>query len=158
MKVVADADGAAKVIEVGAAGHADVLTGVEELAGVGIVEGAGAAAEALARFKKGGAKAAGSEAGGGGESGESGADDEDAISHAKKVSGSPFVTLLEPFLGISRARFDEDYCNSRSYGNAPGIRDIPGVLTETSRICSKSRAPVNWCVVLFATPKNQHTS
>jgi len=65
-----------------------VLAGVEELAGVGVVEGAGASAEALARFDEVGAEAAGREAGRGGEAGEAGADDEDAISHAKKVSAS----------------------------------------------------------------------
>jgi hypothetical protein len=46
-----DADRPRKVLEVGAATHADVLAGVDELAGRGISEGAGSAAQAVARFE-----------------------------------------------------------------------------------------------------------
>ena len=48
-----DADGPAEVGEVGAAAHADVLAGVEELAGGGVGEGAGPAAEPAAQFEEG---------------------------------------------------------------------------------------------------------
>ena len=43
---MADADGAAEVIEVGAAAHADVLAGIDQVSGGRIGKGTGPAAEA----------------------------------------------------------------------------------------------------------------
>jgi hypothetical protein len=58
-----DADSLAEVIEVRAAAHADVLAGVDELAGRGISEGAGSATQAVARFEDRDLKSAGRQRG-----------------------------------------------------------------------------------------------
>src|SRR5262249_64200 len=53
------------------------------------------------------------------------------------------TSRLYLFFRDSRASFDGGDWSSTGYGNRLGIRDLPGVLTEISRICSKSRASVN---------------
>ena len=56
-ELVTDPDRVEKVGEVGAATHADVLTSIDELAGGGVGERTGPAAEALSRLQYGHAKA-----------------------------------------------------------------------------------------------------
>ena len=58
-----DANGPREVLEVGAAAHADVLAGVDELAGRGIGEGASSAAKTVARFEQRDLKSAGRQGG-----------------------------------------------------------------------------------------------
>ena len=90
-KEVGDADGAAEMGEVGAAAHADVLAGVEDLSGGGVGEGAGPAAEAVARFEDRDLKTAFGEGRGGRESRQPRADDDDPIRHAGAVPSSEGV-------------------------------------------------------------------
>ncbi len=74
-----DADAAVEVDEVGAAAEENVLAVVEDFAGFGVFEGAGASAEGFAGFDEGDREAGGFEGNGGGHSRESTADDEDAV-------------------------------------------------------------------------------
>jgi predicted amidophosphoribosyltransferase len=80
-KEIVDSHQPCEVIQVRAAAHADVLTGIDPLAGFAIEEGAGAAAEPGPRFEQCCGDAGGCQSCGGGESGESSTDDDDASVH-----------------------------------------------------------------------------
>src|SRR5262245_24472178 len=76
-----DLERSAKMAEIRAAPHADVLAGVNELAGCRVIERAGAAAEPIARFQERDAKAARGKGRRRRQAREAAADDNDAWLH-----------------------------------------------------------------------------
>jgi hypothetical protein len=64
LEEVVNADGAEEISQVGTATHADVLAGINELAGGGIGKGTGTTAQSIAGFQDGNAKTAGGQSGG----------------------------------------------------------------------------------------------
>jgi hypothetical protein len=96
---VADGKGLEEVCEIGAAAHADVLAGIDELAGVRVCKRTGAAAEAMTRLQDRHAEAALRQGGRGGQSGQSASDDGDSIQATFSTTARPAETQSRyPFI------------------------------------------------------------
>ncbi len=96
-----DAQGPAKIVEIGATAHADVLASINQLTGGRVLEGAGTTTESIFGFEQRDGETTRRQSGGRRQSRQSAANNQNALGHAACYPA--FASQARIYLMLSRA-------------------------------------------------------